>query len=270
MRMTTLSMSWLRNSCLSLYGIIYVQHILPSGLSYAVDHVGLELFVPTAQVARVRAEAEALPRLELSELDLQWVQVLSEGWAYPLRGFMRERELLQSLHFGCLVQDVFINQTVPIVLALSTADKQRLAPDAGTEQRAGDVALVYRGAVVAVLRAPEYYPHRKEERVCHTFGTTNAEHPSIKVRLCLFEDLRSLNVRVHVRALLLSFLMQRILESGDWLVGGELQVLERIRWNDGLDQFRLTPNEIKDKLAEMKVMRRSLNYPYAFVFNEFN
>ena len=162
-------------------GIIRVQHILPSGVAYAVDHVGLELFVPVAQVARVRAEAEGLPRLELSELDLQWVQVLSEGWAYPLRGFMRERELLQSLHFGCLVQDVFINQTVPIVLALSTADKQRLAPDSGDERRAGDVALVYRGAVVAVLRAPEYYPHRKEERVCHTFGTTSAEHPSIKV-----------------------------------------------------------------------------------------
>ena len=54
--------------------------------------------------------------------------------------------------------------------------------------------------------------------------------------------------------------MQRILESGDWLVGGELQVLERIRWNDGLDKFRLTPNEIKDKLAEMKVTERSLIY----------
>lgn len=51
-------------------------------------------------------------------------------------------------------------------------------------------------------------------------------------------------------------LVQRILESGDWLVGGELQVLERIRWNDGLDKFRLTPNEIKDKLAEMKVHYR--------------
>ena len=52
--------------------------------------------------------------------------------------------------------------------------------------------------------------------------------------------------------------MQRILESGDWLVGGELHVLERIRWNDGLDKFRLTPNEIKDKLAEMKVTAHSL------------
>lgn len=171
-----------------------VQRILPSGLSYAVDHVGLELFVPPAQVARVRAEAESMPRLELTELDLQWVQVLSEGWAYPLRGFMRERELLQCQHFGCLVQDVFINQTVPIVLAVSTGDKERLSsPPANSqtqtegEQRASDVALVYKGAIVAVLRAPEYYPYRKEELVCHTFGTTNAQHPSIKAHTCIIQ-----------------------------------------------------------------------------------
>ena len=40
-------------------------------------------------------------------------------------------------------------------------------------------------------------------------------------------------------------------ESGDWLVGGELEVLERIRWNDGLDEFRLTPNEIREKCREL-------------------
>lgn len=163
-----------------------MQRILPDKMAYAVDHVGLELFVPPTQVASVRAKAEELPRLELSELDLQWLQVLSEGWAYPLRGFMKEHELLQSQHFGCLVQDVFINQTVPIVLALSTADKQRLAPEGQAQARPSDVALVHKGAVVAVLREPEYYPHRKEERVCHTFGTTNTDHPSIRVRLRVF------------------------------------------------------------------------------------
>ncbi len=43
-----------------------------------------------------------------------------------------------------------------------------------------------------------------------------------------------------------------VLESGDWLVGGELEVLERIRWNDGLDQYRLTPLELKERFKEMK------------------
>ena len=30
----------------------------------------------------------------------------------------------------------------------------------------------------------------------------------------------------------------------DNLVGGDLEVLHRIRWNDGLDQYRLTPKEV--------------------------
>lgn len=37
------------------------------------------------------------------QLDQQWVQVLAEGWASPLKGFMREREFLQVLHFGNLL-----------------------------------------------------------------------------------------------------------------------------------------------------------------------
>ena len=35
------------------------------------------------------------------QLDMQWVQVLAEGWATPLSGFMRERELW--LTYSCLV-----------------------------------------------------------------------------------------------------------------------------------------------------------------------
>lgn len=53
-------------------------------------------------------------------------QVLSEGWATPLTGFMREREFLQCQHFGCLMDGGVVNQSVPIVLPLSTEDKERL------------------------------------------------------------------------------------------------------------------------------------------------
>jgi len=46
-----------------------------------------------------------------------------------------------------------------------------------------------------------------------------------------------------------------IFESGDWLIGGDLEVVERIRWNDGLDQFRLTPNELRQRFRDMKVKK---------------
>lgn len=44
---------------------------------------------------------------------------------------------------------------------------------------------------------------------------------------------------------------QMVMESGDWLVGGDLEVLEKIKWNDGLDQYLLTPLALKQKFREM-------------------
>ena len=54
------------------------------------------------------------------------LQVLAEGWAAPMTGFMREHEYLQCLHFGCLLDDGIANQSIVIVLPLSTRNKERL------------------------------------------------------------------------------------------------------------------------------------------------
>jgi len=109
-----------------------------------------------------------------------------------------------------------INQSIPIVLAISTTDKE-LYIDATA------LVLKYRGKNLAVLRNPEFYHHRKEERCCRQFGTYDSRHPYVKM----------------------------IRESGDWLVGGDLEVIERIKWKDGLDHYRLTPNEIRTKCREI-------------------
>lgn len=108
------------------------------------------------------------------QLDLQWVQVLSEGWATPLTGFMREREFLQSQHFGCLLDGGVTNQSIPIVLPVHTADKERL-------EGSSAFTLSYQGRPVAILRTPEFYEHRKEERCARQFGITNQGHPYVKV-----------------------------------------------------------------------------------------
>jgi 3'-phosphoadenosine 5'-phosphosulfate synthase len=64
---------------------------------------------------------------------------------------------------------------------------------------------------------PEFFGALKEERVSRQFGTSHHNHPYI--------------------ALINSY--------GDHLVGGDLEVLQRVRWNDGLDQYRLTPKEVQ-------------------------
>ena len=82
--------------------------------------------VSTPEIAllymKVRKKKRALPYKEVGILP----QVLSEGWATPLTGFMREREFLQCQHFGCLMDGGVVNQSVPIVLPVSTEDKERL------------------------------------------------------------------------------------------------------------------------------------------------
>jgi len=53
-----------------------------------------ELFTKKTE-AEIAAELQECRPLEITELDLQWIQVLSEGWATPLTGFMREEQFLQ-------------------------------------------------------------------------------------------------------------------------------------------------------------------------------
>lgn len=194
-----------------------VQLLMEHGIvSQSVCDNVEDLTVPEELLEDAKKEAESLPKLEITKLDLQWLQVLGEGWATPMTGFMREREFLQCQHFNCLLDQGTINQSIPIVLPVTTQDKERL-------QSAESLALCYNGEYKAILRNPEFYQHRKEERCARQFGTTNPEHPYIKM----------------------------IMESGDWLVGGDIEVLGRITWNDGLDQYRLTPKQLRAKFREM-------------------
>lgn len=124
----------------------------------------------------------------------------------------------KAQHLRCLLEaSKEINQSVPIVLAISTADKNRLEGSCA-------VSLRYSNETLAILRRPEFYFHRKEERCSWQFGTNNLGHPYVRL--------------IH--------------DSGDWLMGGDLEVLRRIRWHDGLDKYRLTPNEIRAKCRKMK------------------
>uniref|UniRef100_H3D716 3'-phosphoadenosine 5'-phosphosulfate synthase 2a n=1 Tax=Tetraodon nigroviridis TaxID=99883 RepID=H3D716_TETNG len=202
------------NECLQqVLELLRENNILPTGIMEEIN----ELFVAENKLNAAVAEANTLPTISITKLDRQWVQVLAEGWASPLKGFMREREFLQVLHFGNLLDGGTINLTVPIVLPVSTECKQKL-------DGCKAVALEYQGSRVAILRNTEFYANRKEERCARQWGTTCPQHPYIKM----------------------------VMEGGDWLVGGDLEVLEQIKWNDGLDSYRLTPLELKQKFKDMK------------------
>ena len=52
-----------------------------------------------------------------------------------------------------------------------------------------------------------------------------------------------------------------IYESGDWLCGGDLEVLGRIKWDDGLDEYRKTPNELRAQFRAINVRRVNKSVP---------
>ena len=207
-------------------GKLDVEQCIQQVIGFLIEHEiieaetiePIELFVPEARVPALLEEAAELECLQLTETSVQWLQVLSEGWATPLRGFMREKEYLSCLHFSSIFENGRLHsQSIPIVLPIDEAEKQRI------ERKRNAVALQFAGRTIAILRDIEIYPHRKTERCARVFGCLLEDHPSIRL----------------------------IMNSGDWLVGGDLEMLERVRWNDGLDDYRLTPKEIQLKLKEM-------------------
>jgi 3'-phosphoadenosine 5'-phosphosulfate synthase len=212
--------------------------LTPPGIPNPDGDVVIDLHVPEHLRDKKILEAESLPKVRITDIELNWLQVIGEGWASPLRGFMREGTLLQTLHFNSILVDPFnlthnallherqtdfnnfperqppmrVSMSVPITLSCTQFTKQ-LIEDSGKSA----VALVTQmGQTVAILRDPEIYDNRKEEIVSRIFGVIDDDHPYIKY----------------------------IYSGGDYLIGGEVELLDRIRYNDGLDKWRKTTTEL--------------------------
>ncbi|KAJ0971015.1 hypothetical protein J5N97_018974 [Dioscorea zingiberensis] len=204
----------------------------------------VELVVPEMERAMRRKEAQTMPTVRIGRVDMEWVHVVSEGWASPLRGFMREDQYLQSLHFNSLRMEdgSLVNMSLPIVLAIGDEEKERVGG-------ARDVALVGpEGDLVAILRRIEIYKHNKEERIARTWGTTAPGLPYVE---------------------------EVITSAGNWLIGGDLEVIEPIKYNDGLDHYRLSPRELRKEFDKREAdavfafqLRNPVHNGHALLMND--
>ena len=219
------------------HGALVGGPTLAQGLPYPDGDEIIDLHVPKSEVKAKKEEAMTLPKALLTDIDVNWLQTVGEGWAAPLRGFMREGALLQTIHFNSILVDPFdirgtkgmterptdflnfdsvppkrVSMSVPIVLPITAYTKAAI--ESSGKQA---VALMNKfGQPLAILRNPEIYENRKEEIVSRIFGVIDPGHPYIA----------------------------HIYSGGDWLLGGEIEILERIKYNDGLDKFRLTAPEV--------------------------
>ena len=224
--------------------LVGAPKLAPPGLPNPDGDEIIDLHTPEHLRSTRRLEAETLPKVLITDLDLNWLQVIGEGWAAPLKGFMREGTLLEVLHFNSILVDPFnltsngdihtsttnfenfndvrppdrVSMSVPITLSCTAYTKSAIESSS-----ADAVALTTQmGNIVAILRNPEIYPNRKEEIVTRMFGVIDPGHPYI----------------------------QQIYKGGDYLIGGEVELLDRIRYNDGLDEWRKTASEIMEEFKQ--------------------
>jgi 3'-phosphoadenosine 5'-phosphosulfate synthase len=170
---------------------------------------------PTEDEAK---EAEGLPSIELDEHQAQYLQTIGDGWAFPLNRFMNEMELLQVLHMHTILDEVGGRHLLSVPITQHVTGEQKAAL-----KDAKKVALKFRGVIYAVINEPTFFDNRKEEIISRTFGTFSTKHPKAET----------------------------IMAQGDFLISGaSMRFFAKVKFNDGIDHFRLNPAEIAGRLAE--------------------
>ena len=230
---------------------ILVGEEVKGGLHPPDGGVPIDLIVPADQLPAKLAEAATLPKVPLTDYDINWLQVIGEGWAAPLKGFMREGHLVQQLWFNSMLSDAHNNSGMQGYLEGQTTNwmqnkfpKERVSMPVPilltvtdfTRRQIGEASAVTltgpAGQPLAILRTPELYEYRAREVIYRTWGAHDDDHPYIKNMLA---------------------------PGKTHCLGGEVELLGRIKYNDGLDKYRLTVDELKASFA-----RKGADVIYAF------
>lgn len=185
----------------------------------------------TAPSEKEAHDAAAMPKLDLDIHQVQYLQTISEGWAFPLTGFMNELQLVESMHMKTVTDEKGKAHllSVPITQHCTAAQKAEF-------EQANCVALtcsaISGDKILATMSKLSFFDNRKEEICTRTFGCFSDAHPKAET----------------------------IMQQGPFLISAEhTRFFERIKFNDGLDQFRFTPSEINDQIKA-----RGADAVYAF------
>jgi 3'-phosphoadenosine 5'-phosphosulfate synthase len=196
-----------------------IKHMTEQGVlrDNSVPRIVQSLIVPPT--AEEETEFASLKSIDLDIHQVQYLQTISEGWAFPLNRFMNELELLESLHMKTVSDNLGKRHlmSVPITQHVTAEQREALQGEKKIALRCPQIS----DKVLAVIEEPVFFDNRKEEICARTFGTLSAKHPKA----------------------------QTIFEQGDFLVSGaSMRFTQRIAFNDGLDKYRLTPAEISEQI----------------------
>jgi 3'-phosphoadenosine 5'-phosphosulfate synthase len=145
-------------------------------------------------------------------MQAEYLQTIGDGWAYPLKRFMNEMELLESIQMRTVTDNEGRRHLLSVPITMHVSEQQKCA--LSTQKK---FALRYKGVIHAVVNGPQFFENRKEEICSRVFGCFSGEHAGAGP----------------------------IMKQGPWLVSGEsMHFTKRVMFNDDMDQYRMTPLEI--------------------------
>ncbi len=170
----------------------------------------------SAQTEQLAAEAAALPVIRLSAKQACDLEMIAMGACSPLTGFVGRADFERI----CTDMRLAGGEVWPIPITLAVDD----AVKAGLRE-GGRAALQHAdGTLLAVIDVQEIFPHDKKLEIPNVFRTEDEAHPGVKA----------------------------VLEEGDWLVGGPIQVLTVTPEHEPGEQFadyRLPPARTRETFA---------------------
>lgn len=204
----------LEQSCAFVLNQMYKENILTPNASPVVADSLIKSLSEDAQ-----KEVDGLKFIDINKEQAEYIQTIGQGWAYPLKRFMNELELLESMHMNTITDAEGKRHlmSVPMTQDVSAEQKAELA----NEKRIAIKCTEVSNDVLAVINNPVFFDNRKEEISTRTFGTSGLKHPKV----------------------------DRIMKQGDFLISGEsMDFVREVAFNDGIDSYRMTPQQVSEQI----------------------
>ena len=171
------------------------------------------------QASKLVEAAQKLPSIKLSAKQACDLEMIAIGAFSPLTGFMKKADFERVCKEMRLADPAGVVWPIPITLAVDEATKGELA-------EGGQAALHHPdGTLAGVIDIEEIYGHDKELEIPNVFGTSDEAHPGAK----------------------------NVMDEGDWLVGGPIQVVTptpEIEPGEQFTEYRRAPAETREIFAE--------------------
>ena len=127
-------------------------------------------FAPSAERDRLREEARALPKRELTAREASDVEMIAIGGYSPLAGFMGEADYNSVVHTMHLANG--LPWTIPVTLSVSGDDTTKATPGSR-------LALTREGEPIAVMSVEQQFTRDARMEAERVYRTTDEAHPCV-------------------------------------------------------------------------------------------